>query len=213
MSWDVVKLKYCTNLRCISITPQTEWQWNTRARFVMSFLRFSPVSVKLAWLIWPGYISLALSFLYSRVQPTHFHLSLLLPSGIQSLSPALMCGNNIDPQPGRRRPAHRLYCFLLMMPFMAGGTSCYDVNKDPRRESVWHAGDEKHLCSSCRCVLFSPGMEALGNKLKLMYFAKLFWTRVVMQCLGAKVFSSWTLQSFKLMANLCHDRKPILVKD
>lgn len=45
-------------------------------------------------------------------------------------------------------------------------------------------------------VLFSRGTGASQNKLKLMYFSGVPWTPVVMRRLGAKGFSSRTLQSF-----------------
>lgn len=113
-------------------THSNEKKNDHTGQFVLIFIiLFTATSIKGCWLTGFSCISLALTFHYSHVQPTHFHLSLLLSPVIQLLSPPLMCGNKIDPQPGRRRPVLRLYCFLLMMRFMADGTSSFDVNKDP----------------------------------------------------------------------------------
>lgn len=121
-----------------ALTGRTVTGKNTHThtdQFVLICL-FTVTSIKRCWLIGFSWICLALAFHYSHVQPTHFHLSLLFSPAIQFLSPPLMCGSNIDPQPGRRRSVQQLYCFLLMMRFMADGTSSYDVNKDPGQERL-----------------------------------------------------------------------------
>lgn len=77
-------------------------------------------------------------------------------SPLQFLSPPLMCGNNIDPQPGNRRPVQPLYCFLLMIRFMADATNSYDVNyKSWGEKDCWR--DFFFLLHIC--FIFGSGSE------------------------------------------------------
>ncbi len=108
-----------------------------------------------------------------------------------------MCGNNIDPQPGEAL-AHTATLLLSINDAFHG--RWYKLSRCEQRPRASKTVTE--ICTvHIAYVLFSRGMGAIQNKLKLMYFAGVPQTRVVMRRLGAKGFLISDIAKIQLNGN------------